>query len=874
MKCNSGDSGIHIEMVPDCGGSSEGASSSNSSCPSGGGGGGCPSGAGGDGSSRSSASGGSSGSPARCQRHHQSDDAVGATPLAAEGQCQRQSGNVAEEATLGSHAYRRRRNKHQTTSQEGGLGSSGEWSSSGGGGGSGTSSTTHQGAGSTKAGGRQPRPHSELLNQVLFDKFKADLRQHHLQQQWRAGAVAAGGRVRRTRSDLGEHPVGSYRGALSATYQHALRRQMAFSSSSPSPHHHPSPAATAAGHQESAAQVVFRTSSSRVSRLSAHHHRLRRSLSQPLDMDKLASSPTPPLMVMPSHMVMDVKGSATDVRPGETNYSEDELDHHRSHYTSDSETMSDSESSMASLTDHGRRCLDNADSIDKKVMVLAEAVFDHVAIEPEELAFRSGDLVEVLEANNRDWWWGSSGGRSGWFPAHFVRLRVNQEDTVEDCLAAMASGVHRLGSSRRTSVSLLSNDEVRANVLSELVNTERDFVKVLQDICEGYVRECRKRADMFSEELVRTIFVNLEDILDFQRDFLADLEACGDNVGVCFLKHRTGFKMYSDYCNSHPMATAQLMELYQSNNYSKFFEACRLLRGLMEIPLDGYLLTPVQRICKYPLQLAELLKYTRSDHEDYENIKEALEAMRGVAVLINERKRKMESLEKLAAWQMRVEGWEGEDLIDLSSQLIYQSEVVRVNTGMWTNNIMLFLFDHQIICCKKNIFKRHTYVYKGRICLDTCEVIDVLDGKDIHLGCTVRHAIRLVSNTSDSSASGESLLFCCRSAGDKQRWLRALAEERRQVAHEAACDSDLGLAPAARRLAQATAAAHAQAAARGKSRRPTRKPRSRRTLKHSTGYTGSALQLNTNNNSLGKKVGGWFSFGTNKKTRHQHPEVP
>jgi hypothetical protein len=32
--------------------------------------------------------------------------------------------------------------------------------------------------------------------------------------------------------------------------------------------------------------------------------------------------------------------------------------------------------------------------------------------------------------------------------------------------------------------------------------------------------------------------------------------------------------------------------------------------------------------------------------------------MRNVAVLINERKRRMESLEKLAAWQQRVEGWE------------------------------------------------------------------------------------------------------------------------------------------------------------------------------------------------------------------------
>ena len=172
--------------------------------------------------------------------------------------------------------------------------------------------------------------------------------------------------------------------------------------------------------------------------------------------------------------------------------------------------------------------------------------------------------------------------------------------------------------------------------------------------------------------------------------------------------------MYSEYCNSHPMAIATLQELYQRNSYSKFFEACRLMRGLIEIPLDGYLLTPVQRICKYPLQLAELLKYTKPDHPDFQKVKEALEAMRGVAMLINERKRRMESLEKLAAWQHRVEGWEGEDLIEISSQLIHSGEAVRVTSGMWTSNITMFLFDHQLIYCKKDLLKRNTYVYKGK----------------------------------------------------------------------------------------------------------------------------------------------------------------
>lgn len=133
----------------------------------------------------------------------------------------------------------------------------------------------------------------------------------------------------------------------------------------------------------------------------------------------------------------------------------------------------------------------------------------------------------------------------------------------------------------------------------------------------------------------------------------------------------------------------------------------------MKIPLDGYLLTPIQRICKYPLQLAELLKYTKSDHPDYEMVRRALETMKKVATLINERKRKMESLEKLAAWQRKVDGWQGDDLIALSSQLIHQGDVLKITSGVRSSNITLFLFDHQIVYCKKDLLKRNFYAYKG-----------------------------------------------------------------------------------------------------------------------------------------------------------------
>ena len=74
--------------------------------------------------------------------------------------------------------------------------------------------------------------------------------------------------------------------------------------------------------------------------------------------------------------------------------------------TSDDEMMSDSESSIASLTER-KKSLELA--MEEEMVILAEAVFDHVAFEAEELAFRAGALIEVLETANREWWWGSTG---------------------------------------------------------------------------------------------------------------------------------------------------------------------------------------------------------------------------------------------------------------------------------------------------------------------------------------------------------------------------------------------------------------------------------------------------------------------------------
>ncbi|CAO2607825.1 Rho guanine nucleotide exchange factor 4 [Lemmus lemmus] len=370
-------------------------------------------------------------------------------------------------------------------------------------------------------------------------------------------------------------------------------------------------------------------------------------------------------------------------------------------------------------------------------VVCAEALWDHVTMDDQELGFKAGDVIEVMDATNREWWWGRVADGEGWFPASFVRLRVNQDEPADDYEAPRAGAGE---ADDNVPEAQSCKDQMRTNVINEILSTERDYIKHLRDICEGYVRQCRKREDMFSEEQLRTIFGNIEDIYRCQKAFVKALEQKFNTerphlseLGACFLEHQADFQIYSEYCNNHPNACVELSRLTKLSKYVYFFEACRLLQRMIDISLDGFLLTPVQKICKYPLQLAELLKYTHPQHRDFKNVEAALHAMKNVAQLINERKRRLENIDKIAQWQSSIEDWE-------------------------------------------DLLRRDVLYYKGRLDMDDLEVVDVEDGKDRDLHVSVKNAFRLYCG-----ATGDSHLLCARKPEQKQRWLKAFAREREQV---------------------------------------------------------------------------------------------
>ncbi|XP_053845956.1 rho guanine nucleotide exchange factor 9 isoform X4 [Vidua macroura] len=429
--------------------------------------------------------------------------------------------------------------------------------------------------------------------------------------------------------------------------------------------------------------------------------------------------------------------------------------------------------------------LKNGKLISGGSIVSAEAVWDHVTMANRELAFKAGDVIKVLDASNKDWWWGQIDDEEGWFPASFVRLWVNQEDGVEEGTSEVQNG-HLDPSADCLCLgrTVQNRDQMRANVINEIMSTERHYIKHLKDICEGYLKQCRKRRDMFSDEQLKIIFGNIEDIYRFQMGFVRDLEKQYNNedphlseIGPCFLEHQDGFWIYSEYCNNHLDACMELSKLMKDSRYQHFFEACRLLQQMIDIAIDGFLLTPVQKICKYPLQLAELLKYTAQEHSDYRYVAAALAVMRNVTLQINERKRRLENIDKIAQWQASVLDWEGDDILDRSSELIYTGEMSWIYQPYGRNQQrVFFLFDHQMVLCKKDLIRRDILYYKGRIDMDKYEVVDIEDGRDDDFNVSMKNAFKLHNKETE-----EMHLFFAKKLEEKLRWLRAFREERKMV---------------------------------------------------------------------------------------------
>lgn len=146
----------------------------------------------------------------------------------------------------------------------------------------------------------------------------------------------------------------------------------------------------------------------------------------------------------------------------------------------------------------------------------------------------------------------------------------------------------------------------------------------------------------------------------------------------------------------------------------------------------------------------------------------SLIAMKRVTEMVNEGKRHSEYLSRI---QDRIENFQGPSINVHSTRLFLQTDAVRVSPNLWNNTYTLFLLDHQLIYCKKDLLKRTSYIYKGRIFLENCRILNLPDGK--MFGVTLKNALRMYCETRNKWFD-----FCFRSNSSKMRFLDTLSLER------------------------------------------------------------------------------------------------
>ncbi|KAK3541492.1 hypothetical protein QTP86_027255 [Hemibagrus guttatus] len=352
---------------------------------------------------------------------------------------------------------------------------------------------------------------------------------------------------------------------------------------------------------------------------------------------------------------------------------------------------------------------------------------------------------------------------------------------------------------------------LRVCVLRELLQTERDYVETLHFL-SGFLHRLNQYAvakidKNITEEIVKVLFSNLEEIRCVHRDFLAMVEELlqpdphpHHEIGRCFLHFRAKFQVYDEYCGNHEKAQRLLLELNKIRSVRTclllfgsillfwFFaphQNCMLLGGRKntEVPLEGYLVAPIQRICKYPLLLRELLKRTPKKHSDYSMVHESLQVMKAVCSSINEAKRQMEKLEVLEEWQSHIEGWEGSNITDSCTEMLMQGVLLKISAGNIQERVF-FLFDNLLVYCKKKNRRLKNskaategprYQFRGRINTEVMEVENVDDGTaDYHSSGNIVNNGWKIHNT----AKNKWFVCMAKTAEEKQEWLEAILKER------------------------------------------------------------------------------------------------
>uniref|UniRef100_A0A673C6P2 Intersectin 2b n=1 Tax=Sphaeramia orbicularis TaxID=375764 RepID=A0A673C6P2_9TELE len=281
------------------------------------------------------------------------------------------------------------------------------------------------------------------------------------------------------------------------------------------------------------------------------------------------------------------------------------------------------------------------------------AIYDYTAANQDEMSFSKGQLINVLDKNNPDWWKGEMNGITGLFPTNYVKLTTADCDPSQQWCADL------------NSLDTLSPQEKkRQGYIHELIQTEERYVEDLQIVLEVFYKPMSESGRLNDEEMAM-IFVNWKELLTCNNKLLKALhvrkKTGGDNmpvqmIGDILAKELAHMQPYIRFCSCQFNGAAILQTRTDNEpDFKTFLKKIATDYRCKGMPLSSFLLKPMQRITRYPLHIKNILECTAEGHTDRGPLKEALERAEELCQQVNEGVREKENSDRLEWIQNHVQ---------------------------------------------------------------------------------------------------------------------------------------------------------------------------------------------------------------------------
>ncbi|XP_052788141.1 proto-oncogene vav-like isoform X2 [Mya arenaria] len=293
---------------------------------------------------------------------------------------------------------------------------------------------------------------------------------------------------------------------------------------------------------------------------------------------------------------------------------------------------------------------------------------------------------------------------------------------------------HPSGSSSRLSVPGEASMTKRDYCIKEMVDTERNYVDALKMIVNYFIQPLMA-SSLLSQTDKDIIFSSVERMEEVHSVFFHELEKACYSPGKTrlhevFIKYKSKFLLYGDYCSNLPRAQEHIEELIKKNEQVRDkIEECERTANEGRFRLRDLLHVPMQRVLKYHLLLRELIKNTDRDSEDQFYLQQALESMQDLSLYVNEVKRDNEALALIEEIQRSIVDLQMPANTSLRDYGKLQKDgelKVRSHIDNRVRQRYIFLFDKVMLMAKTRIVNKllwgDTYSFKEAIVLSEYKV--------------------------------------------------------------------------------------------------------------------------------------------------------